>query len=443
MSKQKVHFAALGYEPLRMKPVHLANGFFLTVKGRFADLELLNKTAVIKANKGLLGDYIHEQLLDLLKAREKLDPAFNVAQLRSLRAHINGIANNDEAVYPAFRPYSPAGNDYSIVSDRFLTSERRTDGFAGHFLYQVLRHTNPGQQIIDFADATISRHQTPIERLTEPLLDDDTTVAPWENPYPELFGTLVKERLDAVAALMQQQTAALAQLCANLNGNASHQTQLRALVVGLCAWLFIYIQKSTTNPNSIPLLVMDFLGGENRRLRTHSRNSFTRQREIFFSSYQQKWDSGELNCTEAEFNTILCDRAGNRVKNPFAFLDQHFSDLAVRIGFAQPRAAQARRKHFELQPDTARTLMMSVISPSEIRQLSEVAQALRATWGVCFGGCEDDQTILQNFGYTGLDQDADLEPNSDAFVDLLKRLSLASEPSDGLVLCAANPEELL
>ena len=435
MSKQNVHFAALGYEPLRMKPVHLANGFFLALKGHFSDLELLNKTAVVKANKGLLGDYVHEQLLDLLKQRDRLDPEFNVSQLKSLRVHINGVVNNDEAVYPAFRPYSPAGNDYTLASDRLLTSERRTDGFAGHLLHQVLQRTPTGRQVLEFADTSISTRQTPIERLAEPLLDEESSTAPWDNPYPEVFGELTDERLDDIANLMQSQTSALGLLCANLRRSASHQTKLRDLVIGLCAWLFLYIQKSGPASDPTPLLVMDFLGGENRRLRTHSRNSFTRQRERFFGSYLEKQSAGQLDCDESDF-TEVC-------KTKFKFLEQHFSDLAVRIGFAQPRAAQARRKHFELQPDTARILVMSVIPPSEIRELPDVALSLRTTWAASFGGCDDDQHLLQTLGYTGLDQDADLEPNTDAFIDLLKRLSLASEPSDGLVLCAANPEDLL
>jgi hypothetical protein len=62
---------------------------------------------------------------------------------------------------------------------------------------------------------------------------------------------------------------------------------------------------------------------------------------------------------------------------------------------------------------------------------------------VCFGACDNDNSILRENGYTGLDQDEDLEKNSVAFVDMLKKLNLAVEPSDGLVLCAVDPEELL
>jgi hypothetical protein len=189
---------------------------------------------------------------------------------------------------------------------------------------------------------------------------------------------------------MESQTSALSLLCENLRRSASHLTKLRDLVIGLCAWLFLYIQKSGPASDPTPLLVMDFLGGENRRLRTHSRNSFTRQRERFFGSYLEKQSAGQLDCDESDFTEIR--------KTKFKFLEQHFSDLAVRIGFAQPRAAQARRKHFELQPDTARILVMSVIPPSEIRELPDVALSLRTTWAASFGGCDDDQHLLQTHG---------------------------------------------
>lgn len=72
----------------------------------------------------------------------------------------------------------------------------------------------------------------------------------------------------------------------------------------------------------------------------------------------------------------------------------------------------------------------------------EVAVSLRDTWGILSGGCDNDSATLRQHGYEGLDEDADLEPNRNALVGLLKRLNLATEPSDGLVLCAVNPEEL-
>jgi len=435
MSKQKVHFEALGYEPQRMKPVHFATGFFLSLTGQNFSLEWLNKAAVTKHKEGLREGYAHDNLLSILRDQASVEPAFTEGDLKVLRTQINGVADNDDGVHAAFRPYSTFGNDYTLVSDRFLASQKRLDGYAGHLVHKVMEKSDEGQRILKFASQCITRHGTPLERLMEPLMDKDEDAVPWNNRYPEIFGDLTDQRLNAIASMMKSQTGAILRMCTNLENDASHQTQLRWLVIGLCSWIFLYLQKSVGSDGATPLIVMDFLGGENQRLRTQSRSCFTRQRELFFGSYQKKWEAGKMNCSEDDFEEIK--------KTRFKFLEQHFSDLAVRIGFAQPRAAQARRKHFELQPDTARVLVTSVIKPGEIKKLSDLAQALRTTWGVCFGGCDDDQSILQANGYTGLDQDADLEPNTSAFIDLLKRLNLAIEPSDGLVLCAAHPEALL
>lgn len=52
-------------------------------------------------------------------------------------------------------------------------------------------------------------------------------------------------------------------------------------------------------------------------------------------------------------------------------------------------------------------------------------------------------TIWRENGYHGLDEDDDLRWNRDAFISQLKRLGLAYEPSDGLVLCGLDSELLL
>jgi hypothetical protein len=184
---------------------------------------------------------------------------------------------------------------------------------------------------------------------------------------------------------------------------------------------------------------MDFLGGGNQRLRAASRLSFSRQRGLVFESYKALREQGKIEFNDRDF----AKDKEKRGPPDFRFLEEHYSDLAVRIGFAQPRAFQARRKHFELQPDTARLLSLSVIEPSQpLLTVEELAAKLRDVWGICFGGCDDDLTVLRGFGHEGLDEDADLQPNRQAFVDLLKRLNLAVEPSDGLILCAARAEEL-
>lgn len=453
MSKESVHFEALGYEPFRMKPVHFAAGFFLSIAGGRYELELLNKTAVIKHKQGLLKDYSHENLLTALKEIELIDASVTESELKHLRIQLNGVVGNDDAIYASFKPYKkPPGVAYTMVSDRFIFDKEPLDGFSGHFVHQVLNETADGRSVVLFAEQCLANHSSPLEQLLAPLLDTPDLRQEYVCDYDSRFGPLAGKRLKQLVALMAPQTKALATLCGNLESGVSHAMKLRCLVVGLCSWLFLYLHKAAATAHglerTLPILLMDFLGGDNARLRDKSRLCFARQRGLVFDTYRTMRDKGGLDFDNAVFAKKPKEtqgRAGSALPTDadFKFLEEHYSDLAVRIGFAQPRAWQARRKHFELQADTTRMLLLSLISPDKpLVTLEEVAESLRSIWGVCFGGCADDLAVLRKHGYDGLDDDLDLEPNRDAFVALLKRLNLATEPSDGLVLCAVNPEEL-
>lgn len=443
MSNQPIHCEALGYEPFRMKPVHFAAGLFLSLAELRYDLELLNKVAVIKNNKGLLDDYTHEQLRERLVEQRVVDGSVTVDDIKLLRVQVNGVVGNDDAVYGAFRPYKkPPGVAYTLVSNRYIFDKEPLDGCSGYFIQRVLGMTAEGTEVLDFLRQRLASHSSTLELLVAPLLDDAETCDPFRIEYESRFGTLPKGRLRTVAGAMAKQTRAIAALCRNLENQACHSTQLRQIVLGLCSWLFVYLHRVAAEAHGLtrdPLFVSDFVGNANERLRAASRLSFARQRGLVFECYKALRERGRIDFNDGDF------AKGKEKKGPpdFKFLEEHYSDLAVRIGFAQPRAFQARRKHFELQPDTARLLTLSVIEPSQpVLTIEELAAKLRDVWGICFGGCEDDLTVLRRFGHEGLDEDADLQPNCQAFVGLLKRLNLAVEPSDGLILCAARPEEL-
>jgi hypothetical protein len=128
----------------------------------------------------------------------------------------------------------------------------------------------------------------------------------------------------------------------------------------------------------------------------------------------------------------------------FTFLETHFSDLALRMGYAQPRSSRVNEKHLELQPDTLRVLLLSVLNedPQDVLPIDELCRRLIDVWHVVVGGNADDLSSLRAQGYFGFDEE-DLRANAAAFVDRLKSLNLAAEPSDGLVLCSTEIGGLL
>jgi hypothetical protein len=82
---------------------------------------------------------------------------------------------------------------------------------------------------------------------------------------------------------------------------------------------------------------------------------------------------------------------------------------------------------------------MSLISKDEPPlTFPELALRLRTTWGISFGGCHDDAQYLASRGIIGLDEDDDLSLNRKCFIEQMKTLGLAYEPSDGLVLCGLD-----
>jgi hypothetical protein len=280
-----------------------------------------------------------------------------------------------------------------------------------------------------------------------PLLDQTDDAEDWNNTYEAKFGDLGDARLDAISVLMRPQTAAVAQLCRNLEATTPHHSRLRSLILALSCWLIAYLLRESaiaSGQTQRLLLFMDFLGQPGTRCRSQSCASFARHREMIFRLYEGMDSGGRFRDFE---NAISCfcvkDKRSGVLKPPeFKFLEEHFWHLAVRVGLAQPRASQVRQKHYESQPDTLRMLINSVLIRDELLPLPQLAERLRETWGICFGGCVDDHAELQEAGHLGLDEDDDLRANREAMVNLLKTMDLAVEPSDGLVLCAIDNDLL-
>ena len=443
ITKRQAHFQAFGYEPLRMKPAHFASGFFIALTGQVYANELLNKVAVIRANKGLQQGYTAEDVLAKLQAAELVARTMTQADVELLRVQINGVVNNDAAMYPAFHPYRPMGNDYTFISPRVLTTANRTDGFAGLFVFTILGETASGRAVLDAGRALASEPQGALEQLVEPLFDDEVPETPeLQESYEREFGVLGQTRIDAVAADMQAETEALQRLCANIQ-SYSHYKKIRYYVLGLLAWLMSYMLKTASPGQSgTPLLFFDFVGRKDGRIRSQSQACYARIRETVRRSYTEFAASDRLDPDPVAAG--LFSRKNRPEDTDFRFLETHFSDLALRMGYAQPRASRVPQKHFELQPDTLRVLMLSILDTGggSAVTLDDVCGRLGETWSVVVGALGTDLETLRDQDYFGFDEE-DLRHNTAAFSRHLKSLNMAFEPSDGLVLCSTDIGEVL
>ena len=441
MDKKQAHFEALGYEPLRMKPAHFASGFFMALSDEVYPNELLNKVAVTKANKGLLEEYAPEEVLARLRKDELIADTITQADVELLRIQVNGVVNNDAAMYPAFRPYRPKGNDYTFISPRVLTMAHRTDGYAGHFVATVLAASSTGRKVLDCARAVSAESPGTLEHFVSPLLPDGGgEPARLAETYEDSYGELTATRISRIAGEMQTQTDALARLCGNLDDHG-HYRRIRYLVLGLLAWLMSYLLGTAAVRAADPILLFDFLGEKDGPVRSQSQTCYARLRETVRSAYRDLAAAGRFSADPVADRVFA--RRNREEEDDFRFLEQHFGDLALRMGYAQPRASRVAQKHLELQPDTLRTLMLSIFDREAARAITfeDVCSRLKETWSVVVGGAGADPETLRKQGYFGFDE-ADLQRNAVAFADRLKSLNLAVEPSDGLVLCSRDVGEV-
>jgi hypothetical protein len=308
----------------------------------------------------------------------------------------------------------------------------------------VLEATRPGKEVLKFAREALTEPHDTLTSFARPVLGSEASEELVDLPaaYREKFSDLTSERLQQVSQLMAVETKALVTLCQNLKQRESKYSRLRHLVLGLGAWLFRYLLKIATPQSQRPTLFMDFSDHADSRLRAQSRWCYNRHYNSVLELYERWNQEGKYDLDIEEIG-VFAKKSGKKpsTANDYSFLAEHYLELAVRMGFAQPRSG-ATYKHFELQPDTLRTLLLSVLSPDVVEEISVVAPRLRDTWGVVFGGCPDDRSYLREDGYSGIDEEDLFGVDRAGFIRLAKKLNMASEPSDGLVLFASTPEIL-
>lgn len=434
-AQRRVYGAALGYQPMRMKPVHFASGFILALTGRFQRLEMLNKASVPRAapKAGAVEDqYVAERLHPVLVAQGRLSPGVDEASFRLLRSHLNAAFNNDGgALGPGFAPHKTFGVDYSAPSIRYVGGMSKNHGLSGSFVVRVLGATPAGSDVLDACRAVLELPPPPLEALGRPLLDVEEE--DWIDTYDEQFGDPNPSLVEGAAMIMAERTAALARLLATLLRERSVYA-LRYMVIGVCLWLFTYLM---LRRGGDPVLLVDAMEGRNGRVRTQSRATYARELDRFAHSFD-RWRADEgASAAETDWDAFAGSAEARKV------VEDHFRDLGVRIGVVQPRAPAARRKHVELQADTLRVMAMTLLDDDKVVSEVEFADRLRSVWRMCSGSAPGDLDLLRGHGFGPLDADEDLEPNARAFRALLVRLGLAVSPSDGLTLCALRASEVI
>jgi hypothetical protein len=427
--------AAFGFNTdRRVKPVHFASGFFLALTGINYKQKALNFTVASPSKKEPEGTYKLSLLKDYLLERQSINALMTDSDIHKLRKHLEAVADNDDAVYAMFGKNAGFGSDYSISSHDLVSRLKDNDGFTGQFVKNIFESSHDGRSILGVVRGWLQQHSSVARMLLSPLIDEDCSEEDLETKASSRLGEMNTDRRQAIATLMQEETAAVLRVCENVD-HMTLEAKLRFVVIISGCWLAAYLRKvACTGRQESLVLLTDMSNGESQKMREQSRWSYSRFREALGACFHALAERGDFSDCETLWQWVLEKKEGKPK------IEEFCREILIRNGLAQPRASRVSAKHFELQPDTLHVLTLSVLSKTEgLVALPDYMDRIFQTWAICFGGRSLDPELLAESGYTGLDQDRDLSPNTDGLVSLLADLGLATCYSDGLVMCHCAP----
>ncbi len=429
---------SIGYHALdRMEPVHFATSFLLCLYPRYRRLEWLNKSINPKAAEKRPGDeYVAENLYPILKKSDLLSELVSIEDFKTLRNHLSATFSNDKpgAASAAFQPYSTFGCDYSAPTLSYLSNLSKRHGNSGAFVWLVLNHSETGRQFLKLAQEIAMNANGPEATLGSPLLEPDEF--DWTSQAEELCGNPSLSKLTKASHLMELQTESLLLLAQNIQARPS-PCAVRKLIIGVGSWLLVYQIRHIVDADE-SIFFSDLSGEIRPRIRTQAMACYARQVGLFGRSLRLWLDMNAHALDTEEIILLFEEKEAKTTKD----LEDHFRDFSQRIGWVQPRSANAK-KFFRAVPDTMKVLLLSILKPGEIITMEEVAERLRCHWRLIFGLLPKDHDILRKHGYSPLDEDADLRANREGFLQLAVSLGFAWEPSDGLVYFSLTPDQII
>lgn len=496
--RRQINSTHLGYDPDRMKTVHVANGLFAEILETYYSAELMNRL-VVNERRSLPRNplkraawqfHSNEILLPHLKEIGKIPENTSPETLNRLRFHLHQHLDADNGVYDND---DNSGCAYSSTTHLLVTHNRNFDGFSGNFLTYLLKHDfgKGSSPLVAKIGSALKENLDPISILAYVFTTDEevpvvNTKTYADKPKDDL------DRLIATNSDLQILQEALNRLSDYYPGRLSTQRFLRLFTILGSLTLIrhlvtLYNREAQVHAKSQPLaFLIDAQQGRSSRIRLSSQASYLRTLSALTELYAFWLKDWIWEQTQIEWNVIqptseyvvqtysrllkefteifpsdtsLPDAlhstsnpeevaliaskqmADNMLKRRAEddFMGGFVRDLGIRCGLLKPRASSQKRKHFDPQADTIEVLVMALLESKTEKDgitLDEFANRLWETFGMLFGGLDQGAKDFQILANLGIQEanQDDLNENCDTFVKRLVSLGLAKEYADGLIL---------
>jgi len=461
----------VGFNPntSSIKPVHIANGVFITIAGMRADTNAIHKLSYVsKKNGDIPKGHELKTTIEMLRDQDALDNDINLEDLSHLRYLMQKLLSADSGVFPTEQSYT-AG------SKMFITAPDRQHESAGIFIGGVLKRYCP--EITRYIQDLLSSKDDPISLLFYPVSGDDSD--------PVLFEEMVCDELDLfndMPPMLRQYIDSLQKssntLCNHLKEHTNKLSQLRLFVLfcNLAIIRYLLLLEAFYDGAIAKPILADFTYNGSSSISSASIMSYTQiHRAIsrFYTwgfeqelknykidellvmttpSYKKgKRDKKEIfeekcrlwEIAHEDANAVVSEHEKRRIyattiydmlaldasANPIKYM----RTLGVSSGILYPPTNLHPNKRFLFSQDVVEMLLRSCVEPNKTLSSNELRNNLWQRFGIIVGGREIDVQILRESGFIAQIDEDSLRLNFNNFAELLSGMNFAEIMADGIL----------
>lgn len=461
----------VGFNPntSSIKPVHIANGVFITIAGVRANTNAIHKLSYVSKKDGKVpvGNEL-DSVVQMLKDKDAIDNDIEKEELAHLRYLMQRLLSADNGVFPTEQSYT-AG------SRMFITAPDRQHESAGIFIGGLLKRYCP--EISKHISDLLNRKDDQISLLFYPVGDTDGDYTLFEETICDelkLFADMppkLREFIDSIKS-------ASITLCNHLKEHTNKLAQLRIFIL-FCNFTIIryllLLEGFYDGAKAKPILA-DFSKNGYSSISSASIMSYTQihraisrfytwgfeeelkkyeikellsmttpiykkgkpEKKEIYEEKHRLWEIAheEAKNTDSEdeirkiyANTIYDMLALDASANPIKYM----RTLGVNSGILYPPTNLHPNKRFLFSQDMIEMLLRSCVEPNQTLSSGELRKRLWDRFGIIVGGREIDVQILRESGFIAQIDEDSLNSNFSNFAQLLSGMNFAEIMADGIL----------
>lgn len=458
-----------------IKPIHIANGLFLSIYGKSVNAELIHKLSYVRDAKGK-EKYEFEDVYEWLKETNRMEDV-SKKKLKDFRIVLQKLLSIDKAVFPSIQH-----SDFTAGSKIFITSLDSQFEKAGALFGKIIKNycgdmSNYIFSLLDNTDDSISLLFNPI--------------TPEEEDY-KLFDYVQIEDVkifNEKTSSLEEYISDIQICCSNLLLHFKKETNklniLRQFVLFSIYSILKYILmlECFYGQGKQRAILADFSNENNSAIDEASKTSFTQIHRSISSFYtwafkqellsmditellsmdvpkykkndsdsgekylERKliWDLAKSEIQDNDDKEEICEKLAVAI---YDLLEQDASsspivwyrNLAVNAGILYPPGNRQPNKRFNFSTDVLEILLKCVIKPGETLDGKELRDRFWNLLGIIIGGRESDREVLKESGFYLQIDEGTLSKNFEDMASEMINMNFAEQLADGILVIKLGDE---